>query len=80
MQLKLLLKTCTQDGEYMIYQNVTKLFIFYVSDLFVLRGSRQRASREYISFISDFLVLAAAEVECGAISSFEGLGRELFAH
>ena len=79
MQLKLLLKTCSQDGVYMIYQKVTKLFIFYVSDLFVLRG-RSAASREYISFISDFLVLAAAEVECGAISSFEGLGRELFAH
>ena len=78
MQLKLLLKTCTQGGVYMIYQKVTKLFIFYQIYLYCAVG--RRASREYISFISDFLVLAAAEVECGAISSFEGLGRELFAH
>ena len=50
MQLKLLLKTCTQGGVYMIYQKVTKLFIFYVSDLFVLRGRSAGLQRIYFFY------------------------------
>ena len=76
MQLKLLLKTCTQDGVYMKSPN----YSYFMYQIYLYCAVGRRASREYISFISDFLVLAAAEVECGAISSFEGLGRELFAH
>ena len=50
VQIKLLLKTCSQDGVYMIYQKVTKLFIFYVSDLFVLRGRSAGLPRIYFFY------------------------------